>query len=51
MSRAYANERRIAVANLVHASGNVKEAAHEIGVWFTEDEIHDYPSPFDRYAR
>jgi nucleoside-diphosphate kinase len=51
MSRAYANERRLAVANLVHASGNVKEAAHEIGVWFTEDEIHDYPSPFDRYAR
>ena len=36
MSKAYANERGIAVANLVHASGNVEEAAHEIDVWFSQ---------------
>ncbi len=51
MSRAYANKRGIAVANLVHASGNVEEAHHEIGVWFAKDEIHDYPSMADRYIR
>ena len=51
MSRAYANDRGIAVANLVHASGNAEEAEHEICVWFAKDEIHDYPSPFDRYSR
>ena len=50
VSRDYANKRGIAVANLVHASGNVEEAAHEIGVWFPKDEIHDYASPFDRYV-
>jgi nucleoside-diphosphate kinase len=43
MSKAYANGRRIAVANLVHASGNSQEAAYEIDVWFAKDEIIDYP--------
>jgi nucleoside-diphosphate kinase len=43
MSRAYANERKIAVANLVHASGNVQEAAHEISVWFAKEEIVEHP--------
>jgi nucleoside-diphosphate kinase len=51
MSQAYANARGIAVANLVHASGNVEEAAYEIDVWFTKDEIHQYPSVADRFVR
>ena len=51
MSRAYANERAIAVANLVHASGTVEEASHEIDVWFAKDEIHDYSSAAERYIR
>ena len=51
MSRAYANQRAIAVANLVHASGNVEEASHEIDVWFAKDEIHDYPSAAERFIR
>jgi nucleoside-diphosphate kinase len=51
MSRAYANQRGIAVANLVHASGNVEEASHEIKVWFAADEIHDYPAAAERYIR
>jgi nucleoside-diphosphate kinase len=51
MSKAYANERRIAVANLVHASGNADDAAHEIDVWFSKDEIHEYPSAAERFLR
>jgi nucleoside-diphosphate kinase len=51
MSRAYANARSIAVANLVHASGNVEEAAHEIDVWFAKDEIIEYPAAGERRAR
>ncbi len=30
------------VRNLMHASGDVKEAEREIALWFSEDEIHDY---------
>jgi nucleoside-diphosphate kinase len=51
MSQAYANERKIAVANLVHASGNAQEAAHEISVWFAKEEIIEYPSATDRFGR
>jgi nucleoside-diphosphate kinase len=51
MSKEYANARGIAVANLVHASGSVEDAAHEIEVWFAKDEIHDHPSAFERYVR
>jgi nucleoside-diphosphate kinase len=49
MSRGYANERGIAVANLVHASGNVQEAAHEIEVWFGKEELLDYPTAAQRF--
>jgi nucleoside-diphosphate kinase len=49
MSRGYANERGIAVANLVHASGNVQEATHEIEVWFGKEELLDYPTAAQRY--
>jgi nucleoside-diphosphate kinase len=42
MSRAHANQRGIAVANLVHASGNADEAALEVDVWFAKDEIVDH---------
>lgn len=51
MSRLYANDRRIAVANLVHASGSLEEAAREIEVWFAKDEIHDYPVAAQRFIR
>ena len=49
MSRAYANSHKIAVANLVHASGTVEEAKREIGVWFSADEIYEYPTAADPY--
>jgi nucleoside-diphosphate kinase len=51
MSRSYANDRGIAVANLVHASGNTEEAAYEIGVWFGKDEIIEYPPGGGRAGR
>jgi nucleoside-diphosphate kinase len=50
MSRAYANVKGLPVANLVHASGNAEEAAHEIGVWFTSAEMYDYPSAAQQFA-
>jgi nucleoside-diphosphate kinase len=50
MSRNYANSHKVAVANLVHASGNAEEAAREIGVWFAKDEIHEYRSAAEQYV-
>jgi len=37
-----ANAARRPVRNLIHASGTVEEAAHEIGLWFTPDELHPH---------
>lgn len=31
-----------AIRNLVHASGSYEEALREIGLWFSDKEIHDY---------
>lgn len=41
-SPALANESKRAIRNIVHASGDSIEAAHEISHWFTPQEIHDY---------
>ncbi|MBI5467337.1 MAG: nucleoside-diphosphate kinase [Candidatus Kerfeldbacteria bacterium] len=41
-SPALANQQKRAVHNLVHASGNLAEAAYEIDLWFTPKELHDY---------
>jgi nucleoside-diphosphate kinase len=37
-----ANTDKRTIHNLVHASGDEKEAAHEIKLWFTPEEIHSY---------
>lgn len=37
-----ANIEKRVVKNIVHASGNEEEAAHEIEHWFSPEEIHDY---------
>jgi len=30
------------VHNVVHASGDASEAAHEVKLWFSESEVHEY---------
>lgn len=37
-----ANMDKRAIHNIVHASGDPAEAAHEVNYWFTEKEIHAY---------
>ena len=32
---------------LLEASGNIKEAEHEIKHWFSPEEIHDYKASHD----
>ena len=42
VSFSYADNKEIPIKNLVHASGNEEDAKHEIALWFSIDEIHDY---------
>jgi nucleoside-diphosphate kinase len=37
------NRRRRPARNLVHASGDEREAANELDLWFKPEEIFDYP--------
>ncbi len=37
-----ANMEKRPIRNIVHASGNLEEAANEISLWFKADEIHGY---------
>ncbi len=41
-SPSVANVERRAIHNIMHASETKEEAAHEIGLWFTPEEIHAY---------
>lgn len=41
-SYSYTDKKGIAIKNLIHASGNKKDAEYEINLWFTKDEIHNY---------
>lgn len=36
------------VRNLMHASGDVAEAAREIPLWFTDDELYQYQTVMDK---
>jgi len=44
---AYADEANKAIRNIVHSSGNKEEAKSEIKLWFTDKELHSYPSVHD----
>ncbi|MDO8647418.1 MAG: nucleoside-diphosphate kinase [Candidatus Diapherotrites archaeon] len=42
MSYGHADEKKIPIKNLVHASGNKEDAEFEVPLWFSESELFDY---------
>lgn len=52
VTRAYTNPIGATLPNILHASGNVEEAAKEIVLWFTKDEIYgDYETAHSPIVR
>lgn len=47
----HANARGVSIPNLIHASGNQKEAKAEIAHWFSESELFDYTTVHDAYTQ
>lgn len=39
---AYADEKNLALKNIIHASSDEKDARHEINLWFKKNELHSY---------
>jgi nucleoside-diphosphate kinase len=50
ISKAYANENNKRVSNLIHASAKPEEAKYEIGLWFTDKDIHDYKTVHEEHV-
>ena len=42
ISYAHADQEGVGLANIIHASGDEKEAEAEISHWFAENELYDY---------
>lgn len=50
MSFVYADSEHKGVANLIHASGDDKEAEKEISHWFSKDQMYSYDSLNDKFT-
>ncbi len=49
-SYAYTDSKGIAIKNLIHASGNVKEAEQEIKLWFDKKELYSYKTVHEMHV-
>ena len=46
----HADEKKIGVNNLVHASSSLEDAKQEIAVWFTEAELHEHRPGYTKHT-
>jgi len=51
MSYGYADTEGKGIPNLIHASGDPKEAEQEIGHWFSDEELYDYSPVHEKFTR
>lgn len=51
MSYGYADGAGKGIPNLIHASGDPKEAEQEIGHWFADSELYDYEALHEKFTR
>jgi nucleoside-diphosphate kinase len=42
ISKQHANEKKMSICNLIHASSNIQDAAREIMLWFDPIDLHSY---------
>ncbi len=47
----FADDKGIAIKNLIHASGTVEEAKVETKLWFTPAEIHSYHTVHEKHTK
>jgi nucleoside-diphosphate kinase len=51
LARAYTNERGATLPNILHASGDAKEAEQELKLWFEPNELYDYATVHEPHVR
>ncbi len=50
VSFSYADEKKIAVKNVIHASGDAEDAAREVALWFSVDDLFQYKNVHDSHV-
>lgn len=50
VSYGHADSKGISIANLIHASGDKKDAEKEIKLWFKDEELTDYKTVNEEYT-
>lgn len=51
ISFAHADAQNLAVANIIHASGDANEAAEEIAHWFSHSELFEYETVYEKFTQ
>lgn len=51
MSFEYADDKQKGIPNLIHASGDPKEAILEINHWFSDNELYNYHTLNEKFTR
>ena len=49
-SYSHADDKGIAIKNMIHASGDSEAAKHEVALWFSGDELYDYETVHERHV-
>lgn len=49
VSYEYADNKKLPVKNIIHASGDEKDAKYEVSLWFSIEELHDYKRSGDEH--
>lgn len=49
VSYEWADKKKKAIRNIIHASGNKKEAEYEVRLWFKKDELHTYKTSSEEH--
>ncbi|MBW2982109.1 nucleoside-diphosphate kinase [Candidatus Woesearchaeota archaeon] len=47
----FADQKKKAIRNLIHASGDKKDAQHEVKLWFSDLELHSYETVSEKHLR
>jgi nucleoside-diphosphate kinase len=51
ISLKHANEHGAGIANIIHASGDTKEAEQEINHWFSDNELFEYKTVHETFTQ
>lgn len=50
MSYGHADSNDIALPNIIHASGSLEDAVQEIPHWFSDDQIFEYETVYEKFT-